>query len=395
MEQHRNARSGETEYPRENPLTSGIVRHDSHLRKSRVARPGIEPYSPWWELDTPLVDDRPIVKAVKYRVVSGVVWTNRTIMSSNTDTNRTDFLAVVDIVAIAGDGRHRMGKDKSAGLVGSRDVTLEQVAGKKPPEDPVRRSKIYTVHNLEQWIFCDPLRTLLHTIPKNRQVRRDNIAGGPRWCSGQTTARPGEPGSIPCGVAPRFSHVGIVPDDGAGRRVFSGISHFPRPCIPAVLLTHLISPSSALKTSVLRSAQMSPLHSTPRENVMRYLRLGYHTYTSHMSWSVLTVRARITKVQCQSYVILKVARSKADTTLAADRRMATAEPTWVIEISVEQRRNEMSRETGDLRDIPPTNAIARHDSHMRTSGVTRPGIEPLIALVGGEQANHPSHCGPL
>ncbi|KAJ8893630.1 hypothetical protein PR048_006230 [Dryococelus australis] len=32
----------------------------------------------------------------------------------------------------------------------------------------------------------------------------------------------GEPGS----------HVGIIPDDAAGRRVFSGISHFPRPCIP-------------------------------------------------------------------------------------------------------------------------------------------------------------------
>ncbi|KAJ8873069.1 hypothetical protein PR048_026685 [Dryococelus australis] len=34
MEQHRIARVGETGYPRENPLTSGIVRHDSHLRKS-------------------------------------------------------------------------------------------------------------------------------------------------------------------------------------------------------------------------------------------------------------------------------------------------------------------------------------------------------------------------
>ncbi|KAJ8895619.1 hypothetical protein PR048_000955 [Dryococelus australis] len=34
---------------RENPPTSGIVRHDSHMRKSVVTRPGIEPGSPLWE----------------------------------------------------------------------------------------------------------------------------------------------------------------------------------------------------------------------------------------------------------------------------------------------------------------------------------------------------------
>ncbi|KAJ8866318.1 hypothetical protein PR048_032161 [Dryococelus australis] len=37
------------------------------------------------------------MNAVKYRVVSGVVWTNRTMVSSNTDTNRTGVLAVVFI----------------------------------------------------------------------------------------------------------------------------------------------------------------------------------------------------------------------------------------------------------------------------------------------------------
>ncbi|KAJ8877974.1 hypothetical protein PR048_022437 [Dryococelus australis] len=60
----------------------------------------------------------------------------------------------------------------------------------------------------------------------------------------------GEPGSIPGWVAPGFSHVGIVPDDDTDRRVFLGISRFPRPFIPALLLTHLASPSSVLKTSI-------------------------------------------------------------------------------------------------------------------------------------------------
>ncbi|KAJ8872393.1 hypothetical protein PR048_025997 [Dryococelus australis] len=49
------------------------------------------------QLGSLLVDDRPITNAVKYRLVSGVVWTNRTMVSSNTDTNRTGVLAVVDI----------------------------------------------------------------------------------------------------------------------------------------------------------------------------------------------------------------------------------------------------------------------------------------------------------
>ncbi|KAJ8889558.1 hypothetical protein PR048_009057 [Dryococelus australis] len=36
------------EDPRENPPSSGIVRHDSQLRRSGSTRPGIEPVSHWW-----------------------------------------------------------------------------------------------------------------------------------------------------------------------------------------------------------------------------------------------------------------------------------------------------------------------------------------------------------
>ncbi|KAJ8868508.1 hypothetical protein PR048_030036 [Dryococelus australis] len=57
-----------------------------------------------------------------------------------------------------------------------------------------------------------------------------------------------------------ISLLGIVPDDAAGRRVFSGVSRFPRPFILALLHTHL-SPSSALQTSLLRAAQISSLSS--------------------------------------------------------------------------------------------------------------------------------------
>ncbi|KAJ8870632.1 hypothetical protein PR048_029655 [Dryococelus australis] len=41
---------GETGDPRENPPTYGIVRHDSHMRKSELTQSGIEHGSPWWEV---------------------------------------------------------------------------------------------------------------------------------------------------------------------------------------------------------------------------------------------------------------------------------------------------------------------------------------------------------
>ncbi|KAJ8891979.1 hypothetical protein PR048_004544 [Dryococelus australis] len=39
-------------------------------------------------------------------------------------------------------------------------------------------------------------------------------------------------------------------------------------------------------------------------------------------------------------------------------------------------RRSAGGETGDPRENPPTNGIVRHDSHMRESGVTWPGIKP-------------------
>ncbi|KAJ8871133.1 hypothetical protein PR048_027437 [Dryococelus australis] len=63
---------------------------------------------------------------------------------------------------------------------------------------------------------------------------------GQRWRSGGAAAialasHLGDPGSIPGGFAPGFSHVGNVLDDAARRRAPSGHSRFPRPCIPAPL----------------------------------------------------------------------------------------------------------------------------------------------------------------
>ncbi|KAJ8877930.1 hypothetical protein PR048_022389 [Dryococelus australis] len=73
----------------------------------------------------------------------------------------------------------------------------------------------------------------------------------------------GKPDSFPGGVAPGFSQMGNVTDDAADRRVFLGISRLTRPFIPVLLHTPLTSRPSALKTSLLRAARISSLHSTP------------------------------------------------------------------------------------------------------------------------------------
>ncbi|KAJ8883244.1 hypothetical protein PR048_015084 [Dryococelus australis] len=67
-----------------------------------------------------------------------------------------------------------------------------------------------------------------------------------------------ESGSIPGQATPGISQVGIVPDDAAGRRVFSAISRLPCTCIPTLLHSHLISPPSALKSPPKFSTQ--PMH---------------------------------------------------------------------------------------------------------------------------------------
>ncbi|KAJ8867811.1 hypothetical protein PR048_031616 [Dryococelus australis] len=58
-------------------------------------------------------------------------------------------------------------------------------------------------------------------------------------CSPPTNANRVQP---PAGVTLGFLLVGIAPDDAAGRRVFSGISRFPGPFIPALLYSHLNHP---------------------------------------------------------------------------------------------------------------------------------------------------------
>ncbi|KAJ8885229.1 hypothetical protein PR048_011425 [Dryococelus australis] len=96
--------------------------------------------------------------------------------------------------------------------------------------------------------------------------------------------------------------------------LFSGISYYSRPFIPVLPHTHFASTSSALKNYMSRAAQIYPFH------LIQLLRL----------------------------------------------------PMRAIGVGPGGR----SMETGDCRKYPPTSGIVQHDSHMRGTGVARPGIGP-------------------
>ncbi|KAJ8877322.1 hypothetical protein PR048_021776 [Dryococelus australis] len=110
-------------------------------------------------------------------------------------------------------------------------------------------SFVYIEWLLLSSITCDYPCTLLTSkdIQNNgHQWNVKNTLGG----EGLLASHQGELGSIPGQVTPTFLQAGIKLDDAAGQRVFSGILHFPHPCIPALFHTHLTSPSLTLKTSL-------------------------------------------------------------------------------------------------------------------------------------------------
>ncbi|KAJ8877303.1 hypothetical protein PR048_021757 [Dryococelus australis] len=86
------------------------------------------------------------------------------------------------------------------------------------------------------------------------EVRYKNIWGHDGRAVRLLASHEGELGSITGRVTPGFSHVGIVPDDAAYRQVILGMSRLPHPFIPMLLHSRLTSPSSALRTPMLRAA---------------------------------------------------------------------------------------------------------------------------------------------
>ncbi|KAJ8869620.1 hypothetical protein PR048_028612 [Dryococelus australis] len=192
---------------------------------------------------------------------------------------------------------------------------------------------------------------------KSSEVCLDKLSSGTDRSS-SVLLHLGKPDSITGWVALRFSQVELMPGDAAGRRFLTGSPISPRPCIPTLLHTHLTSPSSNLKTSMLRATQISTLHSrspnfasahsnalfrmmdacsmhgaSPPDAPMAVAMAEYSLHLNSMIWAGLNSEV-----------------------LRAD------------EGDMEQRRNGRAGEMGDPRENPPTSGIVRHDSHMQTFG---------------------------
>ncbi|KAJ8882762.1 hypothetical protein PR048_014575 [Dryococelus australis] len=220
----------------------------------------------------------------------------------------------------------------------------------------------------------------LSRCPEKRCWSRESGGRGGEVVS-SLASHHGEPGSIPVGGRPLTLHVGTVPEDVAGRRPFSGVSCFPRPCIPALLHTHLASPSSALEISMLRDAQISlltrsemDLRGSPASKVKKRgsdtgdninARLVPHrSYTQDIQCfrrnNYVTTTARLAtpptpKLSCADVVswVFQPRRSGFDTRrtpVSGERGGRVTDRSWifsghsrllqqVIDMSLEQRRN--------------------------------------------------------
>ncbi|KAJ8873972.1 hypothetical protein PR048_024812 [Dryococelus australis] len=123
--------------------------------------------------------------------------------------------------AFRGHGREKRHRESEGGRGRSRGIQAERECGSLivVSDEPLRVKSFYLLISLPQKIGA--------TVAE--RLARSSF-------------------SIPS-RATGFSQVGIVPDDAAGRRVFSGICRFPCPFIPASLHTNLNHPTSALKTS--------------------------------------------------------------------------------------------------------------------------------------------------
>ncbi|KAJ8873542.1 hypothetical protein PR048_024360 [Dryococelus australis] len=186
----------------QDPQTNGIVLHDCHLRKCEVNRPGALVERDQYNRSATAVPC-PSVNPLKYMYDVG--W-------------RSDISPHVD--------------SKSA------QVDCGQVEG---PSKAVWKGVARTRSELSrvQWLLFAALKyceiALFHLACDNCFYVLLRLLGRGGCAVSLLASNQDKQGSIPGRVAPGFSHVGVVPDDGAGWWVFSGISRFPRPFIPTLL----------------------------------------------------------------------------------------------------------------------------------------------------------------
>ncbi|KAJ8872377.1 hypothetical protein PR048_025981 [Dryococelus australis] len=176
-----------------------------------------------------------------------------------------------------------------------------KIRGVTPPRiesgSPRRQTAAYTAsaHTSKMAPLTNVIRNTFHpsalgNLPANQQHRQYGTFR-------RTHRLPprGEPSSIPGGVAPGFPHVGIMPDDAAGKRIFSGIPRSPRHCIPrrcSVLTSlhpHRLSRPRSLRLcpNSLRESTLSPTLGVTESALLS--QLGYESARGKVNDNVHSV----------------------------------------------------------------------------------------------------------
>ncbi|KAJ8866702.1 hypothetical protein PR048_032563 [Dryococelus australis] len=235
---------------------------------SPVTRPGIEPGSSWWEaskltaqpprpqneeqifkrhvillgqyqLGSPLVDDRPIMNAVKYRVVSGVAWTNGTMVNGWTGSrDRSGAQARYDQIAVGWKPRGAdfllSGREKADQELANQLHRLKMRQTDLAHRLKMRSGKVDTASRIKYAVATKHMALNWRAVFSSRA---DDVGRAFRLLA----SHQGEQGSIT-----GFSLVGIMMDDAVGRRIYPGISPFSRSLNPG---TPLCSPYYTLTGS--------------------------------------------------------------------------------------------------------------------------------------------------
>ncbi|KAJ8889444.1 hypothetical protein PR048_008943 [Dryococelus australis] len=237
-----NERVGEKGDLREKPPANDIVRHDSHMRKSGVTQPGIERRSPWWEasrltaqppwpfrnskvsspkLMQTLTPPSSQITPTDYHGAAGLP---TSVCVSPCPTECTSAACILSIMqAFAHIGEEISAKDMSR-------KHFISAAGYPAPEKLSGGRKDVCKRERKRMSRGDRACTLAAAVVvafRTSQILAAVMGSYPSRTSVELCILlPYQPSSIPRGVAPGFSHLGIVLDDAADHRT-AGKTHRP------------------------------------------------------------------------------------------------------------------------------------------------------------------------
>ncbi|KAJ8873559.1 hypothetical protein PR048_024377, partial [Dryococelus australis] len=209
-------KGGETGDPRENPSTSGIIRHDSHMRLSLVGGEQA---------------NRSAQNLTQFR--SNRIRLERTSQTQSSDIHKTPY------------DRVKRCRERKKYMKACERVNVHTPGNVTQRGEGVVYIRTHIQDDLALNLGQTILISVLHGFPKSLQTNAGRLDCLPptntnldfrKWESCRTTLLVG------------------------GFSWGSPIS--PRPCISTLLHFHLIPPSSAVKTSMLRAAQISLPNST-------------------------------------------------------------------------------------------------------------------------------------